>query len=199
MAVSSATAYPVYYAVSEDNKIARWRPFVQMFMAFPALFVGAIMNYASQICSVIAWFAILITGKMPAGLANFIIMVQRFNARAGGFAFGLTEEYPPFDFTTTPGDPANYAIRLDVNPALENRNRLTVFFRIFMMIPVMIFWYVISIGGAIVGMVAWFAVIATGSYPVGMRNFVIKAQRYSQKFLGYGSLLTDEYPGFSLD
>lgn len=199
MAVPSTTNYPVYYAVSEDNKVARWRPFVQLIMALPHLFIGGIMNYASQFCVMISWFVVVITGKLPAGLANFIIMVQRYNARAGGYAFGLTEQYPPFDFSTTAGDPGDYAIRLDVNPALEKRNRLTVFFRFFIMIPIMIFWYVMVFASGFVAMIAWFAVIATGRYPVGMRNFVIKAQRLSQKVIGYVSLLTDEYPPFSLD
>ena len=93
----------------------------------------------------------------------------------------------------------NYAIRLDVNPALENRNRLTVFFRLFMMIPILIFTYIIFIGVMVVAFVAWFAVIITGQYPAGMRNFVIKGMRLGQRLYGYGFLLTDEYPPFSLD
>lgn len=198
MALETAADYPLYFAVTEDNRMARWRPFLQYIMAIPHLIVAGILSYASQFGAVIAWFVIMFTGRLPAGLANFMIMVQRFNARATGFALGLTEQYPPFDFDTTAADPGNYAIRLDVRPELENRNRMTVFFRIFMVIPIALFAGVILIGAYVVGLVAWFAVLFTGHYPVGMRDFVIKAFRLLQRVTAYGSLLTDQYPPFAL-
>jgi hypothetical protein len=198
MALETGSSYPVYYAVSEDNKIANWRPFGQIFMAIPHLIVANVLGRVSQVCSVIGWFIILFTGKLPPGLANFIIMAQRYNARATGYAFGLTEQYPPFEFDMTASDPGNYAIRLDVNPELENRNRLTVGFRIFTVIPILIFAMIVFIGVAFVAFAAWFAVLFTGAYPVGMRNFVIKGSRLGERINGYLSLLTDQYPPFAL-
>ena len=47
--------------------------------------------------------------------------------------------------------------------------------------------------------VAWVAVVITGTYPVGMRNFVAKATRLGQRVIAYGGLLTDEYPPFALE
>ena len=198
MTLETASNYPVYYAVSEDNKIANWRPLVQMLMAIPHLIIASVLGQVSQVCTVISWFIILFTGKMPPGLANFIIMSQRYNARASGFAFGLTEQYPPFEFDMTASDPGNYAIRLDINPELEDRNRLTVGFRIFMLIPIAIFTAIVFIGVAFVAFAAWFAVLFTGTYPTGMRNFVIKGSRLSERVNGYGNLLTDQYPPFEL-
>ena len=197
MATQAAADYPVYYAVSDDNTMARWRPFVQWIMAIPHFMISSALNPFFP--AVIAWFAIMFTGKMPPGLANLMIMLQRYNARVNGFALGLTEHYPPFDYATTAGDPGDYAIRLDVNPELENRNRLTVFFRLFMLIPIAIFAMIVFIGVYIVAIIAWFAVIVTGEYPAGMRNFVIKGMRLAQRITGYAYLLTDQYPPFSLD
>ena len=198
MALETAAHYPVYYAVTEDNKVARWRPFVQGLMAIPHFIVSIFVSIAGAVCVMISWFAILFTGKMPEGLANFIIMSQRYNARVSGFAAMLTEQYPPFEFTQTAADPGNYAIRLDVRPALENRNRLTVFFRYFTQIPIQIFALVVFIGVYFVMIIAWFAIIFTGHFPTGMRDFVIKGFRLNQRASGYGSLLTDEYPPFEL-
>ena len=113
MALETTQNYPVYFAITEDNTVARWRPFAHIFMAIPHLIIGGILTYAAFVCQVIMWFAILITGNMPAGLANFTIMVQRYNARANGFALGLTEQYPPFEFASTAADPGDYAIRSD--------------------------------------------------------------------------------------
>lgn len=199
MALETTQNYPVYFAITEDNTVARWRPFLQYVMAIPHLFIGAILSSAAGFCQIIMWFAIMFTAKMPPGLANFTIMAQRYNARAQSFALGLTEQYPPFEFASTAADPGGYAIRLDVNPAYENRSRLTVFFRVFMVIPIAIFWTIISIASALVGIVAWFAVVITGAYPVGMRNFVAKASRLGQRVTAYSGLLTDQYPPFALE
>ena len=199
MALETAANYPVYYAVSEDNKVANWRPLAHWAMAIPHLFVGYILNLVGQICIMISWFAILFTGKMPEGLANVIIMSQRYWIRTSAFMYGLTEVYPPFEFESQANDPGNYPVRLDVRPELEGRNRVTVLLRLFMIIPIAIFWYIVSIGAGIVALIAWFAVLFTGTYPVGMRNFVIKAFRLGARVGGYGALLTDQYPPFSLE
>ena len=199
MALETAASYSVYYAVSEDNKIANWRPLAHWAMAIPHLFVAQILGFVSQICVLISWFAILFTGKMPEGLANIIVMAQRYMLRAQGFYLGLTEQYPPFEFEAQQADPGNYAIRYDATVQLEDRNRLTVFFRMFMMISVMFFAYFVMIGVGIVAFIGWFAVLFTGAYPVGMRNFVIKGFRLMARVGAYGSLLTDQYPPFSLD
>lgn len=198
MALETAGNYPIYFAATEDNTVARWRPLVHWIMFIPHNIIGNVLSYAAFVCEVISWFAILITGKMPAGLANFIIMAQRYNLRATGFFLGLTEQYPPFEFSTTPEDPGNYAIRLDVRPELENRNRLTVGLRIFWLIPIALFTIVVYIGVSIVALIAWFAVLFTGKYPTGMRDFVLKGFRLGQRVSGYAALLTDEYPPFEL-
>jgi hypothetical protein len=199
VALETAANYPVYYAVSEDNNVANWRPLAHWAMAIPHLIVSSILNSLAQICMVISWFAILFTGKMPEGLANVIVMAQRYWLRTGAFYFGLTEQYPPFEFEVQQADPGNYAIRYDANVELEGRNRVTVFFRMFMMIPIMIFVYLVMIGVGIVAMVAWFAVLFTGTYPVGMRDFVIKGFRLGARMGAYTGLLTDQYPPFALE
>lgn len=199
MALEAGTSYPTYYAVSEDNRIANWRPLAHWAMAIPHLVVAYVLGIVGQVCSLISWFAIVFTGSMPAGLADVIIMSQRYSHRATGFYLGLTEQYPPFEFEAQAPDPGNYAIRYDVRPELENRNRLTVLFRLFMMIPIAVFAYVVFIGTMFVALAAWFAVLFTGTYPVGMRNFVIKSLRLGARIGAYGSLLTDRYPPFELE
>lgn len=198
MALETASGYPVYFAVSEDNKIARWRALLQGIMSIPHQFIASALGAVAGVCQIIAWFAIVFTGKLPEGLANFMIMSQRYNARASGYAMLLTEQYPPFEFAATAADPGEYAIRLDVNPELEGRNRLTCGLRFIWLIPIAIFSMFVYIGAVFVMIAAWFAVLFTGAYPVGMRNFVIKAMRLGQRVSGYGALLTDEYPPFEL-
>ena len=200
MALEAVVNYPVYYAVTETNTVARWRPLADWAMAIPHFVVSYVVDIVGQFCTIISWFAILFTGKMPEGLANIIIMSQRYSLRVTGFFLGLTEQYPPFEFETiTAADPGNYALRYDVRPELANRNRLTVAFRIFMVIPIAIFWYIVTIGAYAVAIVAWFAVLITGAYPVGMRSFVIKALRLGARVGAYGACSTDQYPPFAVE
>ena len=199
MATAVPANYPVYFAASDDNKVANWRPLAHWLMVIPHYIINQVLNYIAFLVAVIAWFIILFTGKMPDGLARFLAMAMRYNVRMMSFFLGLTEQYPPFEFDTVNADPGNYAVRLDINPALEGRNRLTVFFRIFMMIPIGLFLLVVWIGAYVVSIIAWFAVLFTGTYPAGMRNFIVGVFRASQRASGYFYLLTDEYPPFSLD
>ena len=47
---------------------------------------------------VIAWFAVLFTGKWPTGLRNFVIGLTRWNTRLNAYMYLLTDKYPPFSF-----------------------------------------------------------------------------------------------------
>ncbi len=81
----------------------------------------------------------------------------------------------------------------------EGRNRLTTFFRYFMLIPQMIVGFFYAIGAYVCAIIAWFAIVFTGQYPAGLYNFNAGFLRWAARVNGYGSLLTDEYPSFGTD
>lgn len=81
----------------------------------------------------------------------------------------------------------------------EGRNRLTVFFRYFMVIPLMLVGIFYVLGAYIVTFIAWFALVFTGRYPDGMYNYNAGVIRFMARVNGYFNLLTDDYPEFGLD
>src|SRR4051812_27671818 len=91
-----------------------------------------------------------------------------------------------------------YPIVLDFDPP-QPQNPLSVFFRLFYLIPHAIILGVLAIAGFVVIVIAWFAILFTGSFPAGMYRFTVGINRWSTRVLAYGLLLTDKYPPFSLD
>ena len=78
----------------------RWLPLVKWFLAIPHYIVLAFLTLAAFVCVVIAWFAILFTGRYPRGLFDFVEGVMRWWNRVIGYAFVLvTDEYPPFSLS----------------------------------------------------------------------------------------------------
>jgi hypothetical protein len=75
----------------------RWLPLVKWFLAIPHLIVLAVLYFVAFFVLIVAWFAILITGRYPRGLFDFVEGVIRWHNRVVGYAFVLvTDDYPPF-------------------------------------------------------------------------------------------------------
>jgi|SRR5215203_884112 len=82
------------------NDLNRWLPLVKWFLAIPHYVVLAFLFLAAFACVVIAWFAILFTGRYPRGLFDFVIGVGRWATRVSAYAFMLvTDRYPPFSLS----------------------------------------------------------------------------------------------------
>ncbi|MFC1980234.1 DUF4389 domain-containing protein [Chloroflexota bacterium] len=79
------------------NELNRWLPLVKWLLAIPHFIVLVFLYIAAIVCVVIAWFAILFTGRYPRGLFDFVVGVTRWSLRVDAFAFLLvTDRYPPF-------------------------------------------------------------------------------------------------------
>jgi hypothetical protein len=85
-------AYP-----DAQHDLNRWLPLVKWLLAIPHYIVLFFLWLAALVCIVIAWFAILFTGRYPRGLFEFVDGVLRWGNRVVAYAFILvTDEYPPF-------------------------------------------------------------------------------------------------------
>src|SRR5215207_3969737 len=83
-----------------ERDLNRWLPLVKWFLAVPHYIVLFVLWIAAFVCVVIAWFAILFTGRYPEGLFRFVEGVLRWGNRVTAYAFVLiTDRYPPFSLS----------------------------------------------------------------------------------------------------
>ncbi len=192
-------AYPATIEVRTPEQLDRWRPLGQWILAIPHLIIAGAMEYVSGAVAMVSWFVILFTGRLPADLANFQIMILRYTTRAEAYAGFLFTEYPPYDFTIAASDPGGCPAVVNIVPELENRDRLTVGLRLLWAIPAVLYAFVITLVGALCWIAAFFAILFTGKWPVGLLSWVMKSLRVSVRLNAYVMLLTDEYPPYSTD
>ena len=82
------------------RELNRWLPLVKWFLAIPHYIVLAFLWIAAIVVVILAWFAILFTGRYPKGMFDFVEGVIRWHNRVVGYAFVLvTDRYPPFRLT----------------------------------------------------------------------------------------------------
>lgn len=79
------------------TSLNRWMPLVKWLLAVPHYLVLAFLGVAAVFAVIFAWFAILVTGRYPRGLFDFVVGVGRWMLRVNAYAFLLvTDRYPPF-------------------------------------------------------------------------------------------------------
>jgi hypothetical protein len=88
--------YPVTLKVEFPERLSRLTTFFRLFMLIPQIVVLYFINIAGDIIVFISWWAILFTGRYPKGLFDFVVWWFRWSTRFAGYAYLLTDKYPPF-------------------------------------------------------------------------------------------------------
>lgn len=185
--------YPVAYSVQhEEEGRNRLTVFFRLLLAIPWAIWLSIWGIGVYVTVVIAWFALLFTGRYPEGIYDFHASFLRFNARFHSWYWLLVDEWPPFGGSEA--DP--YPARLRVDPPLEEYSRVKVLFRIILLIPVAILAWVMSVILQLVALVAWFVLVFTARLPEGLYKPMRAASAYLLKAGAYYLLITETYPPF---
>lgn len=193
-----ATIHAVDMHLDSPRETQNWRPLVNWLLAIPHLVIANALSNVANVLSIISWFSIVSTGRLPDGIVRFQCMILRYEARAYSYVAFLRQTYPQFEFDMTTGDPGSDPLQVEFAPQQADRNRLTVAFRIILIIPILIYTVLVAIAAITAVVVAAFAVVFTGRWPRRLRSFVINAGRLALRVNAYGRLLTDTYPSFTL-
>lgn len=92
-----AGQYPLTYEVDYPGEFKRFAPLYKWILAIPNVIVLYLVFIVAILLTVVAWFAILFTGKLPRGIHDFLVGTGRWSHRVQGYyALLLTDVYPPF-------------------------------------------------------------------------------------------------------
>lgn len=185
-------SYPVTFEVDYVERRNRLTTFFRLLLVIPVAIVLYVFGIVASIAIVIAWFAIVITGRYPQGLYDFVADFNRFLARVTAYAVLLSDPYPPF----SGGDDPAYPVRMHFSGPLERYSRLKTFFRIVLAIPIMVLRYVLNLLLEIGAFAAWFVILFTGKTPRGLFDLMVLANSYTARSDAYVFLLTETYPPF---
>ena len=96
--------HPIRYDVDYPERVSRWRLVVWKFITSIAHGIVLAVLFLGVIAAVvIAWFAILLTGRFPSGLHGYVAGVARWSSRVGAYVNSLTDEFPPFSLSQDAG------------------------------------------------------------------------------------------------
>ncbi len=84
----------------DAGQLSRWLPLVKWFLAIPHYVVLFFLGIGALVAVIVAWFAIIFTGRYPENLFRFVVGVIRWSNRVTAYAFLLvTDKYPPFQLS----------------------------------------------------------------------------------------------------
>lgn len=203
--------YPIDVEIAPPGPQNRWKVFFRILLAIPALMIagaltsgrvsGSGANYGlglTGVAALLGWFVGVAQARMPRGLRDLIAYALSYAAQLDGYLFLLTDRYPDSDPQTalaelpTRSDP----IGLEVGGALE-RSRATVFFRLILAIPHLIWLALWGIAALIAAVANWFVTLAGSISPASLHNFLAAYVRYQQHVYAYLFLIADPFPGFT--
>ena len=188
----TAVPYPVTFHVDYVERRNRLTAFFRLILAIPLFIWVYIFEILAFVVVVIAWFAIVITGRYPKGMYNFVASFTRFLATMTAYAALLCDPYPGF----MGAEDQAYPVRMEFSGPLDPYSRVKTFFRFILVIPVLIVRYVMGILLEIGAIAAWFVILVTGKMPRGLFDLMVLANSYTARSDAYALLLTETYPPF---
>jgi hypothetical protein len=214
---ATPSAYPLRLEGQLDAPLSRWLWLFKWLLLVPHFIVLVFLWIAFVALTVVAFFAILFTGRYPRGIFDFNVGVMRWSWRVCFYGYNAlgSDRYPPFALA----DVADYPAHLEVEYPQSLSRGLALVKWWLLALPHYLIVAVFA-GGAAAGwnaanhdgtwtsaggligllvLIAGIVVLFTGRYPRSIFDFVMGMNRWVYRVVAYAALMTDAYPPFRLD
>ena len=188
---SAAPLHPVQLVVRDDLRRFRLTVLFRLLLALPHLVLATLWLYLALPVAVVNWFVALSRGETVHGLHDWTTRCVRYWTQVQAYTWLIADPYPGFR-----GWPGTYPVDLDVAPPVPQA-RWTTLLRLILAIPAYVLMVVFGIVLQVVAVIAWFACLALGRCPRGMRDLMAYCLRYQAQTYAYLFLLTSRYPSLA--
>ena len=199
---------PVRLIVTDDLVRSRASVSFRFLLVIPAWIALGFWTFGALFVVIGAWFVLLLKGRCSGGMHEFLAAYTRYAAQVSAYFHLTANPYPGF------APKADYPVRIEIDGPVTQR-RWSVFFRIFLAIPALLLTGATGGGssfplprkagaldlafstigaGGVVSFLGWFASVARGRMPRGLRDLGTYGIGYSAQATAYLLLLTDRYP-----
>jgi hypothetical protein len=137
------------------------------------------------------WFATLFAGRTEEDVHSFVGRWLRYQMQINAYLLLVANPWPRFS-----GRPGSYPVDLELDPP-QRQSRWVTFFRVILVIPAYVFAAVLSTVAQVIAFIGWFACLALGRMPRGMRDLAAYCLRYQAQTFAYLFLLTSRYPSLA--
>ena len=206
--------YPLRVEARRDESLSRWLWLSKWLLLIPHYLVLAVLGVGFVILTLVAYLAVLFTGRYPHAIFSYNVGVLRWSWRVGYYGYEAlgTDRYPPFTLADVPDYPARLSVAEPPQPPRW--------------LPLMAWLFAIPHMALLAGLtgaarwefrngdtltsvplslvavgilIAGFALLFTGRYPRGLYDLLVGVARWTLRVIAYLALLTPRYPPFRLD
>ncbi len=205
--------YPIDLVIGPPQRQNRWTVGFRLILAVPALLLGGALAGSPSVSTrsggssaggllvavaLLAWFAILARGRQSRGLRDAAAYSLCYAAQLWSYLFLLTERYPDSSPERALPELPVRSDPVDVEAGGElRRSRLTVFFRLLLSIPHLIWLALWGIVVLLAAIASWFATLASATTPASLHRFISRYVRYQTHVYGFLYLIANPFPGFT--
>jgi hypothetical protein len=217
--------YPVDVEIPGPQPQSRWRIVLRLLLAIPALALAAAVGWGLQFygasgtaprdesteatfayfriggavaaCAFLGWFVAVVLGRVPKGLRDLATYGVGYGAQAWAYALLLTDRYPNSDPDALGPEwtlpPHQVQVQLTDD---GRRSRLTVFFRLLLVLPHLIWLTLWLVAAVLASIVNWLVALVRGRSAEPLHRFLAAYVRYLAHVTAFAALIANPFPGF---
>lgn len=211
--------YPVDVEIDPPERQSRWTVAFRLVLVLPALillsaFVGPSVNYLGSVSPTMSlatgggligtaaffgWVVGVARGRMPRGLRDLVVYALSYAAQVWAYLLVVTDRYPSSDPLAAIGPlpVRDDDVQLRVRDGDLRRSRLTVFFRLLLALPHLVWLGLWGVAALLVAIANWLDALISGSSSGSMHRFLAAYLRYQLHVIGYLYLIANPFPGFT--